>query len=291
MIDAAESIRLSLGQSATWMVKGKKVRMGICLIPAAECGRWLEESGGNNFRSMNLKRSARYCASMVAGAWDFNGATIVFDSKGRLVDGQKRLKACSDSGVAMLAIVIWGLDASMNYDRPELRTLPQYLAYKGEKVANRLAATIRAVWDIGKGQYGSNKTGDVDELVRFFDGHRDLSVSTAAAGVARGVVTGSMAATLHYFASRGGMRSEVDKFLELVGNGVGLTDDDPIYLLRRRMDVDSKSKARLMPIEKMALLITAWNGWAQGRPMSQLRWARVGPTAQPFPEIWIKPAG
>lgn len=60
-------------------------------------------------RHLNANSVARYADDLRAGAWLLNGAAIIFDAGGHLIDGQHRLHAVIASGVAMRSLVVRGV--------------------------------------------------------------------------------------------------------------------------------------------------------------------------------------
>lgn len=64
-------------------------------------------------RPIKQKKVDAYIQEMVDGKWQLNGKSITFDSNGRLLNGQHRLTACSQSGVPLTILVVRGVDPSV----------------------------------------------------------------------------------------------------------------------------------------------------------------------------------
>jgi hypothetical protein len=55
----------------------------------------------------------RYAEEMRLGVWALNGKSLIFDSNGRLLNGQHRLTACAQSGVPLVTLVVRGVNPSV----------------------------------------------------------------------------------------------------------------------------------------------------------------------------------
>ena len=64
----------------------------VITITPAVAADWLGKS--NNVRGLNPHRARELALQMESNDWELNGESIKFDTKGDLVDGQHRLKAC-----------------------------------------------------------------------------------------------------------------------------------------------------------------------------------------------------
>ena len=89
-----------------------------------------------------------------SGQWRLNGETIVFSDDGVLLDGQNRLTACVESGIAIDTIVVRGVkqDAQLTMDQGVRRTLADYLKMNGVKNSADVAT-------IGRGIFISDMSG------------------------------------------------------------------------------------------------------------------------------------
>lgn len=70
-------------------------------------------------RKPKQKKIDKYVAEMVNGEWKFNGKSLIFDSNGRLLNGQHRLYAVIQSGVSLKTLVVRGVDPSVLETNPE----------------------------------------------------------------------------------------------------------------------------------------------------------------------------
>ncbi len=78
-----------------------------------------------NFRSMRVGLIQKYAREMKDDEWILNGATIIFNGDGKLVDGQHRLAACVEAGVKFPTIIYCG-GSALGIDEKFARTLCQW---------------------------------------------------------------------------------------------------------------------------------------------------------------------
>jgi len=70
-------------------------------------------------RKIKQKKVDAYKNEMVDGNWKLNGKALIFDSNGRLLNGQHRLSAVIQSMVPLTTVVIRGVDPSVLETNPD----------------------------------------------------------------------------------------------------------------------------------------------------------------------------
>jgi len=70
-------------------------------------------------RPIKEKKVNEYMAQMIDGSWKLNGKPIIFDSNGRLLNGQHRLSAVIKAGVPLTTVVIHGVDPAVQETNEE----------------------------------------------------------------------------------------------------------------------------------------------------------------------------
>ena len=70
-------------------------------------------------RKIKQKKVDAYMKEMQDGQWKLNGKALIFDSNGRLLNGQHRLSAVIQSNVPLTTVVIRGVDPSVLETNPE----------------------------------------------------------------------------------------------------------------------------------------------------------------------------
>lgn len=65
----------------------------------------------NNAKHREIKQSRvdRYIADLAKGDWKLNGKVLIFDENGTLRNGQHRLTAVAQSGIAITTLVVRGV--------------------------------------------------------------------------------------------------------------------------------------------------------------------------------------
>jgi len=227
----------------------------------------------------NLKRE------MLAGRWKFNGDTIATNGTA-LVDGQHRLQACVESGVAFETLVVEGIPQGVfdTKDVGKRRSKADTLAVKGEKNTRALAATLVFVDEYITGTVikRRNYTNmEVEALLEKYPGIQE-SVALGKHYNKRFPLSPTMIGGCHYLFSR---KDEelAELFFDALVKGLDLQDDDPVYLLRERINLNAFSKAKLPPRDIFALMIKAWNATREGKKLKLLRWSAGA--GEPFPLI------
>lgn len=104
----------------------KAVQMDLEIIDPLKAKQWLDNHANpKNRQGRKESTSAKtYAMAMTNGEWKVNGETIVFDSKGMLIDGHTRLAAVIQSGKSIISVIIRGVDpdAVFTMDQGKSRT-------------------------------------------------------------------------------------------------------------------------------------------------------------------------
>lgn len=247
---------------------------------------WLGDAGQSNFRKLDSGRVARMADAIKNTGWVNDGLPFRFNSSGTLIDGQHRAGAIAKSGVTVHAWVCRGVDDDTTIDSGQSRTLSQILRRNGEKSYATLATTLGNIWKYQRNVVISNATSKISnaEALLLLQDEPEIRNSVVKGQTANDVMSASMVAMVHFFASKGDKKA-ADQFVEQLSYGTNLERTSPIHHLRERMMKDRSSKMKLIPYEKLALLIIAWNYWFAGRGCSSLRWRNHGDRAQAFPRI------
>lgn len=128
------------------------VRVGICWITPDVARRMLTHNTRN--RKTNKVTVGRYGRAMQAREWWMNGESIIFSVTGELLNGQHRLLAIVQSGVAVDVLVVCGIDpdAFKTMDSVRPRSAADGLGISGEVNCHALSAAVQAmVTFVGRG--------------------------------------------------------------------------------------------------------------------------------------------
>jgi hypothetical protein len=259
---------------------------------------WLKRNDSNWRSNMDLNRVKRIAYAIQRGEWVVNGETIKFGTNGKLVDGQHRLAACKESGEAIVSLVVYGVMTDNEIDTGTPRTLPQYMKRAGEKDTAQLASVTRIVYVLLKGGV-PNRFRDCrrdltyTNTMRFLKlNHASLTEACEKANYYRKRVpygiTPRMCGGFYYIFSRIN-REMADHLFDGLSGLKELQMFDPVRALREVFIapgmVRNRSEKMYPEINRMALIIKAWNALLKDKQVRQLTWRGTGPGAQKFPTI------
>ena len=256
------------------------------IITPESAARLLHKNKHN--RPLSIAHVKLLADEMSSGRWRLNGDTIRMNGE-LLIDGQHRLYACVKSNTPFRTLVVEGLSSDVfdTIDTGKNRSAADTLALRGEKNTKCLAASIIFVDQYFRGnlksrnKYSSSK---IEELLN--NSYPDIrsSVSFANRFNLRRMVPKSLFAGLHYLFSKSD-ENLADWFMECFLKGQGVTDDDPVYILRERMLRNTLSKSKLKNEYIAAIFIKAWNATKSGKKIRALSWIEEGKTPEQFPVI------
>jgi hypothetical protein len=251
---------------------------------------WLETTNFNN-RPLSEMHWMKLWLDIAEGRWRYNGEPISFGTNGALLNGQHRLWACAEGEVPIDVDVIFGLDpeAMSTIDIGKVRTAANIAQLEGiqNAVVACAAAHLILLHENGGVQQLGNKAAEpsktkVNERVR--RDQRISEVAGRAAGMGRGLASPRVMTCCFYLFSAQNPES-AERFFDRLASGAGLTQHDPVYLLRERLRTNSAGKAKLPLLEIIALFFKAWVAYRNGRPVKCLRWNNSGANPERFPEI------
>ena len=119
------------------------MKMEELLITPEMAETWLSKNPSN--RTISKAWVDALARDMEAGEWDLNGESIKFNGDEALTDGQHRLAACVQSGVAFRSVVITGVGNKRNIDNVRKRTFTDKLRIAGVKHYTSMSSALRTV--------------------------------------------------------------------------------------------------------------------------------------------------
>lgn len=271
------------------LVRSRKAdpRNGCYFITPAQAADLLEHGAKN--RPLREHRAQSIADEILAGAWKVNGESIVFDDKGRLVDGQHRLRACELANKTIEVFCVFGIPSKYfaSFDQGHGRGGNDIAALMEFRNANCIAACARLVIEFTDGTIAKTGIRMPNERLRaYMDRNREALTSAVDAvlkvqtGI-RKLIPLSHAAFVYYMnASAHGDRAL--EFLEKLSTGAGLHKGDAVLLFRQRMTDLIGEKHVLRQMDKLALIIKTWNAFLVNKPLGVLRWKS---DVEPFPRF------
>lgn len=137
----------------------KKATLHFELVTPVIAKEWLQLNT-NNYRTAIPRTLKKYSTEMSQGLWTVNTGTISFSSDDTLIDGQHRLLAIVDSGVAIWTYVMRNCPNEFcidpNQDKGTARSAVQFLQDRvGVKNACMAIASMRYLYRLGIGNDGT----------------------------------------------------------------------------------------------------------------------------------------
>ena len=243
--------------------------------------QWLEKNTHNRKKSDRLIDV--YAEAMANDEWVLNGEPIIFDKTDRLQSGQHRLWAVVQSGVTIRSVVIWGAEPNYIYslDSGRKRRTTDALTLRGEKDVANLATALVWLWRYNHGVMDKGVSPTTTHLMKLLDETPEIRDYVRHANrIKRNlpISAGLVAALLWQFAQLN--KDDMEFFAEKLSTGEELSNDSPIYLLRRwliRTKLESRKPSQAMVA---AIIVKGWNAWREHAQVRNLRWA----ANEAFPE-------
>ena len=268
---------------------GKIIRINKVTVTPEQAAKWLNECNTHN-RALSNKFVEVYTRMMKLGQWRYTYDPIIFDNTGILLNGQHRLWACVYAEVPFEGDLIFGADRELQdyIDDPRKRTVADQAHLRG--VSNSVRSCALASMLLGwktRGpsglNYGSCYRPTKPELLKEVETNHKLDeVTTIAGKMPRSICTPTIAGTCYYLFSEQNLE-KANQFFEGLRTGADLTSEDPVYLLRERLQKNTaNTKSKLSTQQIVALFFNAWNAYKKGISLQRLRgW----PAGAPFPSI------
>jgi len=258
----------------------------ITIVPAL-ADLILERLNTNNRRERQAN-IARFAGAIETGRFILTGDTIKFSTRGLLIDGQNRLRACVRAGIPFRTHVVFGIDEAAfdRIDANAVRTNPDTLDIAGAPYAWVAAPAVR--WIMLYDHYlpvsgvpQRSRKIDNRELLAYYREHIDAVWLTeccrAAIAVGRALPASALAAHAYMFAAKD--PALVVRFLADLLNQRG----GGLKLLQKVTRLRQQNLGRLPEQQINALIIQAWNAYRAGVPvtLSLLNWDEQ----KTYPEI------
>jgi hypothetical protein len=268
------------------------VRIKVQKITPKKAAEMLEANTSNRPLSKPVVRS--FADAMRRGDWIVTHQGIAFDIHGVLVDGQHRLAAVLEAEVPIETTVFTDVepDTFDVLDTGKRRNAADVLAIEGEQSTTMLAAMVRTVWlyenrpDVGCS--GGKAAVTNHQIVATLTAHpkiRDFGPVGERVAAETGMIK-SAAGAASYLVEKANPRVDLTGWHDGIIDGAGLAKADPRWMFRRTMFAMARKQAGVVQRrrdtrEHVALYLKAFNAWATGEPVSQLRFT----PREPIPAI------
>lgn len=246
---------------------------------------WLRLNTSN--RPLRQSRVKKYAEDMAAGRFLPSPDAIAFarcsDGSSRLINGQHRLQACILAGSPFKAHVIFDMpeESFSITDRGMGRSLSDVAHQVGLRDSKVSGGALVHLWRMLNGKERKFETPSESEYLSIAREHQDIQFHAATGRrISKlGALSDSLATALVY---RSRMISEDDSelFWGAYESGSGLSENNPVLMLRNRLAVLKGAKQRTHAWELTALAVKAWNAFRAGSYVKVLKWGRDEPVPQ-----------
>lgn len=234
-------------------------------------------------RKMRRAVVERFAREMVAGRWQLNGEPVILDEAGRLRDGQHRMSAVVMAKVAVDILIVRGIkdEAMATIDTGQSRSYGDVITLRGgSSIGATMASTARWWWLYENTEYVTAKTAlSHQELDAIIEQHPNIENSALRAlrSKFKRFCPPSVLGFVHSYLSEKQDGDIAELFLTELEKGANLDEDDPIFVLRRRLLEMERRDGR----EILALVIKGYNEWIDGTRLQVLVWR----TGEKFPRF------
>ena len=246
---------------------------------------WLTKNDHN--RRITPSRVSDYTRQMNDGLWMDAGDPIRFSGNfERLLDGQHRLSAFIKSNLDRLnVVVITHLvpDSFMVMDTGARRSASDVLHINNYTNATNLAASAKIAMTLKKGLVSTGVHGVLGlngaskittiEISNFIEKNPQIleGVRLSASWYDRSAILRKSEYAAYYFVFAEKDEAAAFAFFDQLSSGLNLTENSPIYQLRRKLEQDKVSAAKLVGKMRQAIIITCWNAYRRGAEMKMIR--------------------
>jgi hypothetical protein len=266
------------------------VRSRVQKISPVKAAEMLAANTSNRPLSKSAVRG--FAEAMVRGDWLVTHQGIAFDTNGVLVDGQHRLAAIIEADLPVELTVFTDVEPNTFdvLDTGKKRNAADVLAIEGEKSTATLAAMVRTVWQFENRPEATWSGGGAavtnHQIVQTLEAHpkiRDFVAVGERIATETGMIK-SAAGAAAYLVEQANKRekAKLAEWYEGVIDGAGLGKNDPRLVFRRTMFAMARKQAGVVQRrrdtrEHVALYVKAFNAWAAGETITQLRFAAREP--------------
>lgn len=241
-------------------MKKDSIRFEVVSVTPQLATEWLETNRDN--RHVSDPQVAAFARVMSAGGWRVNNQAIAFDENGCLIDGQHRLWAVIQAGIAVRMTVAHGveLEAVKTIDRGRTRSVEEVLRREGTVTSPKRVS----MWCNAQRQLLTNSTtrGCVEDVEAYFEeNQRALGDILAALPDVKPWKPAMIGATF-VFAHRRAARVVVE-FVRRMVDGSNLEAESPEFVARELIHATSgnaRAQRRQLGIKLLRCIQAAIKG-------------------------------
>lgn len=222
-------------------------------------------------RNVRQQQVDKYARDMESGNWTLCTEPMVFDSDGRLIDGQHRALAQVKSGATIKWLVLRNVPPKTQdtINTGGSRSVADVLHFKGDTNAGLLAAITRNVHRIINGQMAGGAVISHSEIIQTLEEHPEIRHCTEVAMQGRQKsmtpIAPSVLGAAHWMIAQENGYADADIFLWRIINLTQEREGSPVLALARRCNEIRRTQTRVQHRDYLAMVIKAWNLDAKGK--------------------------
>lgn len=253
-----------------------------------------------NISNRDINRFSAVMTALENNEWELNGATIIFDESGILIDGQHRLTACVRTGKPICTIVVRGIshNTQVTMDTGISRKLRDYTKMRGFKNYSTVASVGLALYIVDnyglRAYFMSHRGGKATykAVINFIDDNYEQRIKPLVDDVRamqakyRKVNSGTISAVFDAFTAAG--KDDYEEFVKQ------LTHASPacvsIRILQTALSKNATTTDRVKQLTQKhiaAYMIKTWNAYITGVEIKQLKFNQGGAHPESFPEVFL----
>jgi hypothetical protein len=251
----------------------QKFASHVVEVTPAIAAEWLKRN--NNNRSVKRHHLAGLIRDMMAGNWLLTGDPIRFNIHGVLIDGQHRLMAIVQSGVAQTMTVAVGLSETAHHgiDLNARRTVADVLVMGGAKHTACTAAAARLALAARSGLTNTKKVQFTQpEVLEFLDQNPIMAAAAEVATKLHRTIDCPPSVLAVAWAEMSQIDPDAcsDFFNSLAASRTD-GDGDPRAAYLRRLQHARRQRERIQPLTHLAMLVRTWNAVRRNESLHVLK--------------------
>ena len=259
-----------------------------------EVAGWLLMLNTHN-RPLNTTTIKRFSAILTEGRWQNTGEPVIVSHEGILNDGQHRLTAIRNTGLAAAMDIRFGIArAAFNVTGTGTkRTAAHVVSVAGYSHSTTRTSIARLLYyyDTGNMAMHSQRL-DSDLMLQIIE--REPLIGDIAAKIQRFTFPPARAAPFAMILVVAARHAPVDRvfaFADIAAGGLCQDEEEaPRRLHVRFRDASASRERKLGPLDTAILTVHAWNAWAQGRTLSRLMIQDSDRESGGFPQVMPIPS-
>lgn len=243
-------------------------------VTPAQAKKLLDKNEVN--RNLRVSKVNQYARDMANGNWNFS-APIMFDTDGRLIDGQHRLSAQVKAQVPIQWLIIRNVPiaAQRTMDTGAVRSVADQLHIQGG-VANAplVAAIARNIFRLENDMMAGGTIISTEEVLNTVEEHQEILHSAALTNTTRAKsmtpLPANVLGTAHWMIAQVNGYSEADQFLYRVVYLSNEPEGSPVLALARRCNEIRRMQQKVAHRDYLSMVIKAFNYDVDGRKVSKI---------------------